>query len=203
KDHMHERSDGAFTLVVQGQGGPPEASAVAAAAARGARAIEGGRAGAIQRASPTVAYVQISTPLENQDASKQTPKLRDAIGTVPGARTYLTGYPALNHDTQPIYNKDLSKGESIAIPVALIVLLFMFGTLGGIVVPFVFALVSIPTTLGFVWIFAHTMDMAVYVTNIVTLIGFAIAIDYSMLVVFRFREELPLHDDPHDALVKT
>ena len=40
------------------------------------------------------------------------------------------------------------------------------------------------------------MDMAVYVTNIVTLIGIAIAIDYSMLVVFRYREELARDDDP-------
>ena len=203
KDHMHERSDGAFTLVVQGQGGPPDRSAVATAAERGARAIDGGRAGAIQQASPTVAYVQISTPLENQDASKQTPKLRKAIGTIPGARTYLTGYPALNHDTQPIYNKDLSKGESIAVPVAILVMAFMFGTLGGIVVPLLFALITIPITLGFVWVFAHYMDMAIYVTNIVTLIGFAIAIDYSMLVVFRYREELERHDDAHAALIAT
>ena len=203
KDHMHERSDGAFTLVVQGQGAAPDRLAVAAAARRAADAIKGGQAGAIQQASPTVAYVQVSTPLENQDAAKQTPKLRKAIGTVPGATTYLTGYPALNHDTQPIYNKDLSKGESIAVPVAILVMAFMFGTVGGIVVPLIFALVSIPTTLGLVWIFAHTMDMAIYVTNIVTLIGFAIAIDYSMLVVFRYREELALHDDPHAALVKT
>jgi RND superfamily putative drug exporter len=203
KDHMHERSDGAFTLVVQAKGGTPDRGAVAAAAQRGARAIEGGRAGAIQEAGPTVSYVQISTPLENEDASKETPKIRDAIGTIPGATTYLTGYPALNHDTQPIYNDDLSKGESIAVPVAILVMAFMFGTVGGIVVPLVFALVSIPTTLGFVWIFAHTMDMAIYVTNIVTLIGFAIAIDYSMLVVFRYREELALHDEPRDALIKT
>ena len=81
---------------------------------------------------------------------------------------------------------------------------FMFGTLGGIVVPLLFALDHASrSTLGFVWVFAHYMDMAIYVTNIVTLIGFAIAIDYSMLVVFRYREELERHDDPHDALVKT
>jgi RND superfamily putative drug exporter len=203
KDNLNERSDGAFTLVAQGRGGPPDRAAVAAAAQRAARAIEGGRVGAIQQASPTVVYVQISTPLENDDAAKETPKLRRAIGPVAGAKTYLTGFPALNHDTQPIYNDDLARGESIAVPIAILVMAFMFGTLGGIAVPLVFALVTIPTTLGFVWIFAHTMDMAVYVTNIVTLIGFAIAIDYSMLVVFRFREELELHEDPHDALVKT
>src|SRR3954447_14879786 len=84
KDHMHERSDGAFTLVVQGKGAAPDRGAVEAAAQRAARAIEGGRSGPVQRAGPTVAYVQISTPLENQDAEKETPKLRAAIGAVPG-----------------------------------------------------------------------------------------------------------------------
>ena len=59
--------------------------------------------------------------------------------------------------------------------------------------PFAFAAVTIPSTLGAVWVVAHFMDMAIYVTNIVTLIGFAIAVDYSMLVVFRFREELERH----------
>ena len=203
KDHMHERSDGAFTLVVQGQGRPPERGAVAAAARRAARAIEGGRAGAIQRASPTVAYVQISTPLENEDAAKETPTLRKAIGSVPGATTYLTGYPALNHDTQPIYNDDLTRGETIALPVAIFVMAFMFGTAGAFVVPLLFAAVTIPITLGLVWIFAHYMDMAIYVTNIVTLIGFAIAIDYSMLVIFRFREELAHTESVEEALVTT
>jgi putative drug exporter of the RND superfamily len=203
KERMNERSDGAFTLVVQGVNGPPDRAAAAAAAQRAARAIQGGRVATLQAAGRNVVFVQITTPLENQDASKETPKMRRALGTVPGARTYLTGFPAINHDTQPIYNDDLARGESIAAPVALLVMAFMFGTLGGIIVPFVFALVSIPTTLGFVWIFAHTMDMAIYVTNIVTLIGFAIAIDYSMLVVFRYREELARHDDPHRALITT
>ena len=147
--------------------------------------------------------MQITTPLENQDASKRTPALRRAIGDVPGATTYLSGFPAINHDTQPIYNDDLARARRSRCPIALLVMVFMFGTLGGIAVPFVFAAMTIPTTLGFVWIFAHVMDMAIYVTNIVTLIGLAIAIDYSMLVVFRFREELAHTDDAHEALRTT
>ncbi len=129
--------------------------------------------------------------------------MRRAIGAVPNGTTYLSGFPALNHDIQPIYNKDLQRGETIAVPIALLVMAFMFGTLAGMAVPLVFALISIPTTLGFVWIFANFIDMAVYVQNIVTLIGFAIAVDYSMLVVFRFREELERNDDTRDALRKT
>jgi RND superfamily putative drug exporter len=207
KDHFGERGDGAFSLVVQPTRGstadPVFVRRVEAAARRAARVVGGGKAGPVQRAGDRVAYVQITTPLENDDAAKRTEDMRRAIDSPPGMRTYLSGFPAINHDTQPIYNDDLAKGETIAGPIALLVLVFMFGTAGGVAVPLVFAAVSIPTTLGLVWVFAHVMDMAVYVTNIVTLIGLAIAIDYSMLVVFRYREELEHHDDPHRALERT
>jgi putative drug exporter of the RND superfamily len=203
KDRMNDRSDGSFTLVVTGVDTPAERAAVTAAARRGARAVAGGKAGPLLPAARGVVYAQISTPLENQDASKITPDIRRAIGHPPGVKTYLSGYPAINHDTQDIFNEDLGRGESIAVPIALLVMIFMFGTLGGIAVPIAFAAVTIPTTLGLVWVFAHLIDMAIYVTNIVALIGLAIAVDYSMLVVFRFREELAHSDDVHQALRTT
>ena len=203
KDRMNDRSDGAYTLVATGVDTEAKRAAVVAATRRAAGAVEGGKAGPLLDAGRDVVYAQISTPLENQDASKETPAVRRAIGEVPGTTTYLSGYPAINHDTQKIFNEDLGRGESIAVPVALLVLVFMFGTLGGIAVPVAFAAVTIPTTLGFVWIFAHLMDMAIYVTNIVALIGLAIAIDYSMLVVFRYREELAHTDDDVAALRTT
>src|SRR5207247_4603829 len=119
------RGDGAFTLVVRPTSGsstdPAFVARVEGAAARGARAISGATAGPMLQAGHYVAYVQIATPLENADASDKTGAVRDAIGTVPGAQTYLSGYPAINHDTQPIYNRDLGKGESIAIPIAIVV----------------------------------------------------------------------------------
>src|SRR5262245_18953632 len=207
KEHFGERGDGGFTLVVQPTGDRTVDPALIAqterAAQRGARAVEGGRAGVPRPAGESLVYVQITTLLENADAANSTDEMRDAIGTVPGARTYLTGAPAINHDTQPIFEDDLLKGEMIALPIALIVLAFMLATLGAVAVPLLFAFVSIPTTLGLVWIFAHLIDMATYVQNIVTLIGLAIAIDYSMLVVFRYREELAAGREREDAIVKT
>ncbi|HXD59922.1 MAG TPA: MMPL family transporter [Thermoleophilaceae bacterium] len=207
KQAFGEHGDGDFTLVVRATSGSSRDAAFLtnadAAVERAARSIEGGKPGPLIQAGGNVVYAQVSTPLENQDASDKVPDVRRAIGTVPGAKTYLSGFPAVNHDTQPIYNDDLRKGEMIALPVALLVLLFMFGTLGGVLVPFVFAAVTVPTTLGIVWIFAHFMNMAVYVTNVVTLIGIAIAIDYSMLVVFRYREELAKGDDHVAALERT
>jgi RND superfamily putative drug exporter len=200
QDRMSDRSDGAFTLVADGVGSKAERALVVQAAGKAAAEVKDAKAGPLLEAGNGVVYVQISTPLENTDASEFTPGLRKAIGSPPGIETYLSGYPAINHDTQKIFNEDLGRGESIAVPIALLVMAFMFGTLGGIAVPVCFAAITIPTTLGFVWIFAHVMDMAIYVTNIVALIGLAIAVDYSMLVVFRFREELAKNDDVHEAL---
>jgi uncharacterized membrane protein YdfJ with MMPL/SSD domain len=203
RSRFHERGDGAFTLVVQSTAAPLSPAVAEAAAQRAAARVKQGKAGPPRVAASDVLYVQIQTPLQAADAKNRTTAMRQAIGHIPGARTYLTGFPALEHDQQPIYSKDLSRGEQIAVPIALIVLLFMFGTLGAVAVPIAFALATLPTTLGLVWILAHLGNMAQYVTNIITLIGLAIAIDYSMLVVFRFREELAREADTQKALETT
>jgi RND superfamily putative drug exporter len=207
KDRFNERGDGAFTLIAEANrpvaADPAFQRRLEEAAQAGAKEVEDGEPAQVQIASPRIAYIQINTPLENADAAERTESMREAIPEIPGATTYLSGYPAINHDTEQIYNEDLARGESIALPIALLVLAFMFGTLVAIGVPLAFAGVTIPSTIGAVWIVAHFMDMAIYVTNIVTLIGFAIAIDYSMLVVFRFREELEKHDSVEEALMIT
>lgn len=203
KSRLHQRGDGSFTFVAQATDSSLNVPAVEAAAQRAATKVPGGKAAPARPAGPGVAYIQISTPLEGASAKNYTEPMRKAIGEVPGMRTYLTGFPALSHDESPLYSSDLSKGESIALPIALIVLLFMFGTLGAVIVPFLFAFATVPTTLGLVWVIAHLGSTAEYVTNIVTLIGFAIAIDYSMLVVFRYREQLQAGDTPEQALETT
>jgi RND superfamily putative drug exporter len=203
RSRLHQRNDGSFTLVVRATGSQLNLASAQQAAERAATKVPGGKAEPAQGAGPGVAYIQISTPLEGANAKDYTPAMREAIGPVPGMRTYLTGFPALSHDESPLYSKDLSHGEAIAVPIALLVLLFMFGTLGAVIVPFLFAFATIPTTLGLVWVIAHLGNTAEYVTNVVTLIGFAIAIDYSMLVVFRYREQLQAGDDPKEALETT
>jgi RND superfamily putative drug exporter len=203
RSHFHERGDGAFTLVVQYTGPAGDLAAAQAAAQRAASQVPQAKAGPPRLAAPNVAYIQIATPLQAADAKNYTERMRRAIGRIRGARTYLTGFPALAHDLQPVYSEDLTKGEQVAVPIAIVVLLFMFGTLAAVIVPFAFAIATLPTTLGLVWAIAHLGNMAEYVTNIITLIGLAIAIDYSMLVVFRYREELSKGEDPQRALETT
>jgi uncharacterized membrane protein YdfJ with MMPL/SSD domain len=200
RTRFHERGDGAFTLVVRTSGPSAPLAIAEAGALRAAARVPQGKAGPPRVAGAGLAYVQIATPLQAADAKNYTEDMRRAIGAVPGVSTYLTGFPALSHDLGPVYSRDLSKGETIALPIAIIVLLFMFGTLGAVIVPFAFAFATLPTTLGLVWVVAHLGNMAEYVTNIVTLIGLAIAIDYSMLIVFRYREQLSDGEEPTAAL---
>ena len=90
----------------------------------------------------------------------------------------------------------------IAIPIALLILIFVFGTLG-FLIPFMFAAAAIPTTLGAVWIFANFMELSTYVQNLVMLIGLAVSVDYSLLVVYRYREERRAGAEKHEAIVRT
>ena len=120
KDRMNERSDGAFTLVVAGPGAVRRtAPRWRAAAQRGARADRRrhARAPSSRRARPSPTS-RSRRRSRTRTPSKETPKVRDAIGDRARRQDVPTGYPALNHDTQPIYNNDLARGESIAVPIA-------------------------------------------------------------------------------------
>ena len=144
KSRFNERGDGAFTLVARSTGPTLRPAVVERAAERAATKLPDGKALPVRPAGPGVYYVQIQTPLQAADAKNHTTAMRQAIGTVPGVKTYLTGFPALAHDEQPIYSKDLSKGEMIAVPIAIAVLLFMFGTLGAVIVPLIFVAATLP-----------------------------------------------------------
>src|SRR5436305_3572369 len=99
KQRFHERSEGAFTLVVTSRPGttvtdPAFRSAAQQAAQRAAAVLKGGKAGPLQQAGNRAVYTQVATNLENLDASDKTPAVRRAIGNVAGGKTYLAGFPA-------------------------------------------------------------------------------------------------------------
>ena len=204
KDRFGQRSTGAFTLVVRADGRARElVPPVRAAAERASRELPTSRVASVAPASADVVVANIVSDLEPADAKVHTDAMRTAIGTIPGAQDWLTGQAATEHDLDPVFAEDLQKGELfIAVPIALLLLVFTFGTLA-FLLPAIFALFTIPTTLGIVWIFANFMELTTYLTNLVSLIGLGIAIDYSLLVVYRFREELRKNDSKNDAIVRT
>lgn len=203
QDHFGQRSTGSFTIVARTDG---DAEAlipkVTRGAERAAAALPTGRLVGVSAVTPDVVVAQIVSQLEPADSKGRTDDMRRALGTIAGADVYVTGQAAIEHDLDPVFGRDLLKGELIAVPIALLILMFTFGTLA-FLIPFTFAAVTIPTTLAIVWIFANVMELSTYLENLVTLIGLGIAIDYSLLVVYRFREELRAGKSRDEATVET
>ncbi len=204
--HFHERDDSSFTVVFQPTGSAPVDRAAAEHSLDvQAKALGHGVLGPLQEARGGVLYATLGTTLPPDKAQDMVSTIREARPDIPGTRTYLTGQVAVNKDLQPVFDSDLKRGEFlIALPVATLVLLFIFGTAGATIVPLIMALATVPTTLGIVWAIAHWLNMAIYVQQLVSLIGIAIAIDYSLLIVYRYREELlRTPGDPNQALLTT
>jgi RND superfamily putative drug exporter len=203
EERFGQKSTGSFTIVVESEGRAralvPE---VREAGRRAAEALPTSRLVAVQAVDEDVVLAQLVSELEPADSKGRTEAMRRAIGSLPGATVYVTGQAAIEHDLDPVFAEDLVRGELIAIPIALFILVFTFGTLA-FLIPFAFALLTIPTTLGIVWIFANFMELSTYLQNLVSLIGLGIAIDYSLLVVYRFREEVRRGASRDDAIVKT
>ncbi len=86
-------------------------------------------------------------------------------------------------------NSDLRKAETLGIPVALIVLVFVFGTAAAAGLPLLLALFGIVVAFGLATVIGHLVTMDTIVENIITMVGLAVGIDYSLLIVERFREE--------------
>jgi len=192
KSRFGEKPEGSFSLVVKSTGGESAASLVPqlrAAAERAAGKLPTGQVAEVHAASQDVATATIISQLQTADAKGHTGAMRRAAGTIPDAHVYLTGQAAIEHDLEPVQNHDLLVGELfIAIPIATLILIYVFGTLA-FLLPFMLAAAAIPVTLGFVWIFAHYMTLSTYIQNMVMLIGLGIAIDYTLLMVYRYREE--------------
>jgi putative drug exporter of the RND superfamily len=144
--------------------------------------------------------VVFSTTLSENDMEQQVPHLRD-VTRVPGLTTRLTGFSVLSAESNVVATKDLSRAESITIPIMLLVLLVVFGTLAAAGMPFLIAIVAIVLTVAWIWVAAHFMHISIYVMDIITFIGLGIAIDYSLFIVSRFREELRVSDNDVEASV--
>jgi RND superfamily putative drug exporter len=202
QQHFGDRSDGEFILVFQVPKGMPLGE-LRPAVLRAARAVPTGQPGPLRRDSATVVASTVVSSLKLADAKGYTDDMRRALDPPAGVTAYVTGQAAIQGELDPIFNNDLKKGESIALPIALVVLLLVFGISVAVTMPFIFAGATIMGTLGIVWIAAHLMTMATYATNLVQLIGLGIAIDYSLLVVYRFREELRRGGEVEEAVVRT
>ena len=118
-------------------------------------------------------------------------------------RILATGNLPIGHELDRTLDADLQRAEVFSLPIALVLLVLVFGTVVGALVPLGVGLLAIVGGLGGVFLLSRSIDVSPYALNIVTLVGLGTAIDYSLFIVARFREELAAGRPVADALART
>ena len=117
-----------------------------------------------------------------------------------GFTTQVAGQATLNADTTKVAQEDAKKGEGIGLLFALIVLIVVFASLVAALLPVSISMVAIPVALGLVALIGQLFKFSVFVENMITMIGLAVGIDYSLFVVSRYREERKKGFDKLEAI---
>ena len=126
------------------------------------------------------------------DASENISEVVDTVRAAQGQEGFeilITGQATISLDQRELGQEDLEKGEAFGVPIALIILVVVLGALAAALIPLVMAIVSIVVALGVSALVGQAFELSFFVENIITMIGLAVGIDYSLFVVSRYREE--------------
>ena len=153
-------------------------------------------------------FLQVYPPGRNGlDVKSGAAKMRAlaAAGLPAGISVNVTGYQPIEEAT----THGTSAGSGVLLEAligglgALIILLFVFGTLPAVLMPLVVAVAAILNTFTLVWALTYITDVSIIVQFLIALVGLGVAIDYALLMVFRFRDELRGGNEVESALVET
>jgi RND superfamily putative drug exporter len=153
------------------------------------------------------AFAEIYPPGENnftEDVHINDVRSALAANAPPGVTTHLTGlFPLQDASSGGGNGPSVLTEGLIGGAGALVILLFVFGTVPAVAMPLAIALSAILNTFTLVWGLTYITDVSIVVQFLIALVGLGVAIDYALLMIFRFREELAAGEDIETALVET
>jgi len=182
----------------------PDASAAArdAAVARLRRevgAVEGvgllpavARRAAAQLRRQGTALVSMESGVSADKLIDPAVKLREALEpgkAVDGVTAYLAGQPTVWAGMQDLTKEDLAQAEVSGFPIVALILLVVFGSLAAAALPLALGFVSVMVTGALIYFISLGMSTSVFVTNMASMIGIGVAVDYSLFILARYREE--------------
>jgi len=126
------------------------------------------------------------------DATEQVDKLHAVVDSADGQgvfETYITGDATMEEEMMAIAETDMRTGEILGISVALVVLAVVFGAVAAALLPIALGIAAVVLALGTTALVGQAFNLSFMVTNMITMMGLAVGIDYSLFVVSRYREE--------------
>jgi RND superfamily putative drug exporter len=151
----------------------------------------------------TSAYAVVSLAISDEETVDVMPEFRELIDPPADLTLQLTGVAPATQDQAVQSEEELVQAETVSFPFAALILILVFASLVAAGMPLVVAALAIPTTLAGVYLAAQATELSIYVQNVATMLGLALAIDYSLFMVSRFREELRKGRDTGTAVAIT
>ena len=148
----------------------------------------------------TVVVVDPTTGLTDKGAAAVGRSVQRTLSSIRGAHVMVGGNSIARAEANQQVAADLEHGEVVSLPIAAVVLVLIFGGVAAAGIPLAAALVSISGSLLFLLGFTYLFDVDPNVVSVVTVMGLGLAIDYGLLMVSRFREELRRGRDTATAL---
>jgi uncharacterized membrane protein YdfJ with MMPL/SSD domain len=146
---------------------------------------------------PLTARVDEDAAIDRAEALRKDLALDD--GPQQGVSTHLVGQSALWAALQDLSKEDLARAESAGFPIVLVILLAVFGSFAAAALPLAVGFFSVFITGSLIFALSQAMEMSIYVTNMASMIGIGVAVDYSLFVLARYREEVRAGRPPEQA----
>jgi RND superfamily putative drug exporter len=141
---------------------------------------------------------------ENDEANETLADIRDELGGAQDGVDVAVGGPAaVNEELNRSVESSLARAEMIAIPLTLLLLVFVFRSVVGAALPLIVGAMAITGTLLALFVLGSLTDVSIFSINLTTALGLGLAVDYSLFIVSRFREEMGRGLAPHAAVVRS
>ena len=127
----------------------------------------------------------------------------DYTGDYRGAEVHVSGFGAVTKAINEQIESDIIRAEIVAVPIVIILLLFVFGSLVAAGLPLFVGGLAIVGSFFVIWVASQFTDVSIFSLNLITGLGLGLGIDYSLLVVNRFREERAAGNDVQTAVINT
>jgi uncharacterized membrane protein YdfJ with MMPL/SSD domain len=153
------------------------------------------------------AIIPVTLAYDESDATDEIEPLTDLVdarnASETGFEVLTIGNASIEQASNEISESDLQTGEMIGIPIALVILIIVFGAVLAAGIPLLLAIVSIVIATGTAALIGQAFELNLFVVNIITMIGLAVGIDYSLFIVHRYREERRAGLDKYEAIATT
>ncbi len=144
-------------------------------------------------------FISLTMPMDADEEIDRVYEIGDGYATG-SFEIFYTGTASFMADSMELGESSMARGETIGISAAIVILAIVFGAIAAAILPIILGMVSIAVALGLTALVGQAMDLTFMISNMITMMGLAVGIDYSLFVLTRFREERQRGREKMDAI---